>query len=876
NLSAFLLIKFFELHGIRILFASGVENAGAALQLLTLSATPSEYSIVYKCGQDLSDAASITDSQTYNLSGNPTAVVTGEEPEDYTVGNQDGTYTTWYFYGWKILDPSTNEVTGDYYRAGETIDFTDSSIQALLNSDNQLVLVAQYATEETYLNSVTLHVYVWYQQYVYDSSANSYTLTYVKSDLSYTVDAATFTSIYVMDTALYETEGWSYNSSVSTASDDSITVASELNLYYDIVGAMTITKTWMDGSAAMAADSIPERLNVTVAQTGSGGTVAYETLTLTKADAVAGSDYIWSTTIDDVPLFYSTDNGTTFIAYEYTISEAVPDGYKESNNGSVTASLSIDEANNVGTYTASLTNTRIRTEDPTGQTDTEDDGKETDGPTGQTDAEDDGKETEDPTGQTDAEDDGKETEDPTGQTDAEDDGKETDGPTDPTDGETEGTADDTDLPAETVTAGEEDFPAMVLLKETTSTPADGKAYALGEAITYKLTLINLGNVTITNITVEDALTGNSGANAWTVQSLASGETAEFTASYTVTEADILAGSVVNQATASGSAPSGGVSDGTRGDTEITLVTPENAENGRTEDKTQDPDAVMTLVKETTSTPANGETYALGEVITYKITVTNVGNVTLTDVEVEDELTGNTGDNVLTVDSIAPGESVELNVSYTVTEADVLSETVFNEASASAVAPEEITEYQNDTVIPEDPEDGTAENRTEDARTAMALTKSVTSTPENGSWYQEGETVEYRLVLTNTGNITLTDLTVQDELTGNTGSSAWYAASLEPGESVVFTADYTVTAEDEEAGTVTNTATAQATAQDGNATKLSTSSNRAVVPTNELAAPQTGDGTPILPYTMLLLGAFGVLLAGEAIRRRKHKNRRIRF
>jgi uncharacterized repeat protein (TIGR01451 family) len=41
---------------------------------------------------------------------------------------------------------------------------------------------------------------------------------------------------------------------------------------------------------------------------------------------------------------------------------------------------------------------------------------------------------------------------------------------------------------------------------------------------------------------------------------------------------------------------------------------------------------------TTSTPANGAGYILGEEITYKITVTNDGNLTITDITLTDELT----------------------------------------------------------------------------------------------------------------------------------------------------------------------------------------------------------------------------------------------
>ena len=51
------------------------------------------------------------------------------------------------------------------------------------------------------------------------------------------------------------------------------------------------------------------------------------------------------------------------------------------------------------------------------------------------------------------------------------------------------------------------------------------------------------------------------------------------------------------------------------------------------------DGHLTVKKEITSPPANGETYALGETITYRITVTNDGEDTVTDITVTDALTG---------------------------------------------------------------------------------------------------------------------------------------------------------------------------------------------------------------------------------------------
>ena len=55
-------------------------------------------------------------------------------------------------------------------------------------------------------------------------------------------------------------------------------------------------------------------------------------------------------------------------------------------------------------------------------------------------------------------------------------------------------------------------------------------------------------------------------------------------------------------------------------------------------ETEDPNGHLTITNVVTSIPASGTGYALGEEIHYKITVTNNGNLTITNINVEDEVT----------------------------------------------------------------------------------------------------------------------------------------------------------------------------------------------------------------------------------------------
>ena len=315
-------------------------------------------------------------------------------------------------------------------------------------------------------------------------------------------------------------------------------------------------------------------------------------------------------------------------------------------------------------------------------------------------------------------------------------------------------------------------PSLKLEKETTSKAAseDGK-YALGEEITYKITVMNDGNLTISDIEVKDSKTGDT----WTIDSLAPGESKEFTASYTVTEEDILNGSVKNEVTATGVDPTDD---------------PVDPDPDDVEDPTEDPKPHLTVDKETTSTPANGKTYALGEKVTYKITVTNDGNLTITEIKVTDELTG----DVWTIDSLAVGKSAEFTAEHAVTEDDILAGKVVNEATA---------EGKNPSDNPTEIEPGTKEDPTEDKDPHLTVEKETTSTPANGKAYQFGEKVTYKITVTNDGNLTITEIKVTDDLTGD----AWTIEALKPGESKDFKAEYTVTKEAALAGSVKNTAKA---------------------------------------------------------------------
>ena len=335
---------------------------------------------------------------------------------------------------------------------------------------------------------------------------------------------------------------------------------------------------------------------------------------------------------------------------------------------------------------------------------------------------------------------------------------------------------------DTVDEFEDPNPHMTITK-TTKDVEENHIYKFGETINYVITVTNDGNLTLTDVTVEDALTGNAGENAWTIPTLAPGEEQTFETSYVVTEADVLAGKVINNVT-------GTAKDPTNPDKPKTPVTP-----GEKEDPVETPNPGLTVVK---TSDTEGQV-TLGQKITYTITVTNNGNVTISGVKLVDPLTR---DN-WTLGKIKPGETVTREATYTVTEKDIIAGKVENHATATGKDPSgnEVTDEGEKTVT------------TEPSKPHITVTKETISTPKNGETYALGEKITYKITAKNTGNLTLTNVTVSDELTGDTGDKAFKIdGEFKPGDEKTFKTSYTVT-EADLGKTVVNVATATGTTPD---------------------------------------------------------------
>lgn len=322
----------------------------------------------------------------------------------------------------------------------------------------------------------------------------------------------------------------------------------------------------------------------------------------------------------------------------------------------------------------------------------------------------------------------------------------------------------TSLPSSVTVLASKATSSLGLVKSTTSTGFS----AAGDTIPYNYAVTNTGTTTLSGVGVSDNKIASVSCPDST---LAPGASENCTATYTVTQADVNAGSVTNIATAQATNPHSAV---------VTSAT-----SSVTVSKTAASSSI-TLVKSTTSTGYD----AAGNTIPYSYAVKNTGNTTLTGVGVSD----NKIPSVSCPEStLAAGASETCTATYTVTQADVDAGSVTNTATASGTDPDS-------NVVSSSPSSVTV--LASDATSSLGLVKSTTSTGYTAS----GQAIPYSYAVTNLGTTTLSEVGVTDN---KIASVSCPDSTLAPGASETCTASYTTTQADVTAGSVTNTATAHA-------------------------------------------------------------------
>jgi uncharacterized repeat protein (TIGR01451 family) len=320
---------------------------------------------------------------------------------------------------------------------------------------------------------------------------------------------------------------------------------------------------------------------------------------------------------------------------------------------------------------------------------------------------------------------------------------------------TDQACDDADVPGE-------QNPHLSINKDATESGYS----AVGDVIHYSITATNDGNTTLHNVNVTDPnASGLSCTPSIPVSNLAPGGTINCSATHTITQADIDAGSYLNQAC---------VDDGAGGAAQACdEVTTPGSKNPH-----------LTITKDATEQSYD----SVGDVIHYSITATNDGNTTLASVTVTDPNAVGLVCTPANGSPLAPGASLNCTASHTVTQADI-----------------DAGHYLNTACV--DDGEGGAAQVCDDANVPSVKNPHLTITKDatEQSYDSVGDVIHYTITATNDGNTTIGSVTVTDPNAANLVCVPANGSSLAPGASLSCTADHTVTQADIDAGHYLNTA-----------------------------------------------------------------------
>ncbi len=367
----------------------------------------------------------------------------------------------------------------------------------------------------------------------------------------------------------------------------------------------------------------------------------------------------------------------------------------------------------------------------------------------------------------------------------------------------------------------------------------------GDVVQYTATVANIGNVTLNNVQLTDTLVGvtfdRNGDGVTDAKDVVSGDDGNdvldvgeawvFQGTYSVSQEEID-----NRGNYDG--PDGDAANDNviRNVVSVTTQSLDQSINGSDDAFTELDYRPVILLKKTGtlynangSLDENGAIDSAGEVVKYVLEVSNGGNVTLSDIAVVDPMIaasmdkdGNgvidyrdsdsgdiNADGILSV-----GETWLFSGEYVVTQSDINARGNYDGPDPDAISDNVLRNFAGATSLSTDGQQITRDTFVD---TRLTYTPSLTIdkvflnvTGGNGNELAdaEGDVLNYRVVVTNNGNVTLTDVTVTDPLTGQDISGV----TLAPGASEEYLTSYTLKQSDLDGqgggdGDMDNTATA---------------------------------------------------------------------
>jgi uncharacterized repeat protein (TIGR01451 family) len=340
----------------------------------------------------------------------------------------------------------------------------------------------------------------------------------------------------------------------------------------------------------------------------------------------------------------------------------------------------------------------------------------------------------------------------------------------------------------------------------------------GDDVTFTITVKNTGNEPLENVSVTDALLGGDITAAFNLPDpLPVGNTVyshDFVYSPGANEDP-----VENSVTASGDGADSGDPASDTDECETDILNPKIA-----------------VTKSCTALAHAGDT------VTYTITVINTGDEDLDNVTVKDTILGDLSASF--ADELAVGASESHDFDYVVLDSD--PDPLVNEVTAkgsgvgSRVAVEALANCVTDLIHP-----------------AIEIVKTV-----DEDTVPIGTTVTYTYVVTNTGDTTLYDISVDDDILGHIGD----IAVLEPGDSATLTKDFVV-------GDVPVTNVGTAAGEDILGRSVSSDDDALVTPIAGAVPPPTpftGSDAGRLGIISMVLFGIGVTVVATTRRRRPER------
>ena len=389
--------------------------------------------------------------------------------------------------------------------------------------------------------------------------------------------------------------------------------------------------------------------------------------------------------------------------------------------------------------------------------------------------------------------------------------------------------------------------SIVLTKAASISDTNGDgSIGLGDTITYTLVATNTGNDALSSVVITDVLsdlTGNTlslttqptfvSANLGSAEgSLQVGEQATYRATFIVDNQAMNAGGVSNTATVTAQGTNSTVTDTSD---DPSTSTPNDA----TVTTLSTISSSIVLTKAASISDTNGDgSIGVGDTITYTLVATNTGNDDLSGVSITDVLSDLAG-NALTLTtqptfvsanlgsvegSLQIGEQATYRATFIVDNQAMNAGGVSNTATVTAQGTNSTVTDTSDDPSTSTPNDPTITRLTTvTPQSSIEVTKTATITDNGNGTTGLGDTITFLITVENTGNTILSSLDVNDtfsDLSGNSlalttgpifvsanlGSSE---GTLLAGETATYTATFVVDAQADNAGGVSNTASATA-------------------------------------------------------------------